>query len=98
MTHLDGLSTKVHDELKTLASKHHSFGSFMADLEVLGEKMWHNARSQSIVGDAKKAPAEPQGDEGQVITTPAEPASPVSDAGFPTSNVDVAAQPSEPVS
>jgi hypothetical protein len=129
MTYVDDLKTGTHDDIKALATRHGAFESFMQDLERLGEKAWHNARSQghdpaSIVGDVEKTvseleqdvtdaeqalaeaktrletaknepePADPvsttPADDGAQVSQPAEPASPVSDAGFPTSNVDVA--------
>jgi hypothetical protein len=110
MSFLDSLSTRVHEELKSLALKHPSYESFMQDLQRLGDTMYHNARAQAEVDgqqalteikqDAEKdlVPqpvgddvdgANAQGDGGQPVTTPAEPASPASDAGLPTSNVGI---------
>jgi hypothetical protein len=99
----DSLSSKTHGELEDLASKHHTFETFLQEVQRLADTVWHNARAkghdpQSIVGDSQPA-SEPQGDDvdganaegdgGQPVTTPAEPASPLSEAGMPTSNVGV---------
>jgi hypothetical protein len=110
---LDDLSQKTHSELETVAAKHPTFKSFMQEVERLAETVWHNARAKghdprSIVGDASSddgVPDPPQsddgdnteGDGGQPVTTPAEPASPSSEAGFPTTNVDVVTPESQPV-
>ena len=141
MAHVDALTDATHKDIKALAAKHDSFAAFMHDLQLLGEKLWHNSKSQNEQDqsvqstpaarraeadaeqakiaarneEAEGAQAEPgptgdpaEGaqteagptDEGTPVTwppapdnaqqtTPAEPASPVSDAGLPTSNVDV---------
>jgi hypothetical protein len=109
---LDDLSQKTHGELETVAAKHPTFESFMQEVQRLAETVWHNARAKghdpySIVGDGTESvdgendgspmPAEDEkGDGGQPVTTPAEPASPSSEAGFPTTNVDIQ-QESQPV-
>lgn len=95
---LDNLSTSTHGELEDIAKKHPNFESFMQDVERLADLVWHNVRAKghdpnSIVGDGTEGsdgePEEIPGDDNQKVTTPAEPASPSSEAGFPTTNVDV---------
>jgi hypothetical protein len=57
VTFLDDIDKKVHEELKALALKHPTYETFMQDVQRLGEKMWHNARSQAE-GDVKSAEGE----------------------------------------
>lgn len=93
----DSLSQKTHSELEDVASKHHTFASFMHEVQLLADTVWHNSRAKGH--DPSKIPetspespaagANAEGDGGQPVITPADPASPKSDGGFPTTNVGV---------
>ena len=95
MSHIDdAVGNTAHSQLEDLALKHSSFADFMQDMERLAERAWHNAKShsegQQSLGDEEPAdePQNSDDSEDRGPNQPVQPASPQSESGFPTSNVE----------